>query len=765
MLREDLKHITITNLLGNRKISVRTSNCCFNAKFDSLFDIIDYYESGNSFFNIRNAGRRTCLELQSLCDEYIPKIGKTIDVENGISDEEKLLQREVEIKNLIETDLLDAINKKLIDVYDVFSYLNPNQEEILKEIYTKQIENCSNRTKNRIRAIGFENFAIDYLFAPDNVLLKINGLGKSSFEEALDLKNRMRNEFVKYIHLSEEDLSRINLIREKGEIMQDDFVFDFFTQNDHFPMFWIAEQKLNHNLSREADILKRTFNTYQNQQLLSLKELAQEYGTTRERFRQIRSVFNTSYSTYTNKRLKGKNKEKDKFNTKYVFELLEIQIDRDWDYYKSLLENFDTFWQEDNLMQELLKQEKCSFSSKFILQLLSMVCNDTHALLGGFEVIEKKDFWRNAVLIKKYYFDIFDFEKFVIEFRNHFDNNDKEYDLNIENYLSNSSCWASVIDLSKFDNILSIVKDILLYEFHLYSNSDGLIPIPATKERNISDIIYDILQQKGNPMHLNEIFEEFKKFLPEHKYSESAQLRPYLYKDERISHRNRSSTYTLKEWKHIRTGTIRDAIVEFLDENDLPRIADDITEYVLQYFPKTNISSVRTSMFNDTKKRFSFFNNNLFGLSSKQYPSKYEEAELQEGQRKSFEERIYNFEKFLSENDHFPFSTSENENEASLYRWWKIINKNTEKLTGQQKKDVERIIKQYADFETDKAVYDWFLHFNEFKLFALENRRPPLARGDEKFLYGWLRRAKKDFLDGRLNEKQRTKYVEFFKLL
>jgi hypothetical protein len=200
-----------------------------------------------------------------------------------------------------------------------------------------------------------------------------------------------------------------------------------------------------------------------------------------------------------------------------------------------------------------------------------------------------------------------------------------------------------------------------------------------------------------------------------------------------------------------------------LADKNLPQSADDITEYVLLHFPETNIASVRTSMFNDTQRRFSFFCNGLFGLASKEYPAEYEEIEQQEGQRKSFEQRLYDFEKFLTENDHFPFSTSENEKETSLYRWWRIQNKNTAKLTTQQKENIERIKLQYADFETDKTVYEWFYHFNDFKLFVLENRCLPSASGSEKFLYGWFRRAKDDFLNDRLSEKQRTKYAELFK--
>lgn len=173
--------------------------------------------------------------------------------------------------------------------------------------------------------------------------------------------------------------------------------------------------------------------------------------------------------------------------------------------------------------------------------------------------------------------------------------------------------------------------------------------------------------------------------------------------------------------------------------------------------------ALETSMFNDTKKRFSFFSNDLFGLVSKEYPSEYEEIEQQERQRKSFEQRLYDLEKFISENDHFPFANSENEEETALNRWWRNSNTNIIKLTEKQKAEIERVKVKYNEFETDKATYEWFCRLKEFKLFVLENRRLPSSRGDEKFLYNWLRRAKRNFEANKLNEKQRQKFVELFK--
>jgi hypothetical protein len=307
----------------------------------------------------------------------------------------------------------------------------------------------------------------------------------------------------------------------------------------------------------------------------------------------------------------------------------------------------------------------------------------------------------------------------------------------------------------------------LLHEFGLYSEDiDGnQIKIPANKERNPLDVVYEILQTKGMPMHLGDIFVEFKRIMPKHKYTQEDnpdRLRSYLQRHKDITFRKRSSIYLLKEWKHIRSGTIRDAIIEFLSANDLPQTVGTITKYVLQHFPETNQKNIHSTMFSG--KSFIQFKNSLFGLANKEYSSEYEIIK-QEEQQKTFEQRLTDLEKFIVENEHFPFSSSEDRNEKSLCHWWYRIVNGKQIVNEKQQIEVERIKTNYADFEIDKNTYEWDLNYNKFKLFILENRRIPSAKDDEKFLYNWLRRTKDDFMNYRLREGQRKKYIELAKLI
>ena len=222
MLRERFRLITINKLVADGKISVRTRNCCYNAKFESVLDIIKYKENGQSFLNIRNAGRKTYLELETIYKEYSSSTNRDFFIEdiNQISKEdEDPLQRQERIENLIKTDAFHALENNLIEVGDVLASLNDIQRDVLKEKFYKLLLDCSNRIKKRLTSIGFESYIFTYLFSPDINLLKVNGLGKRSLNEIVDLKCRMKSELLNQINLSDEEKSTLNLVRQKGNII------------------------------------------------------------------------------------------------------------------------------------------------------------------------------------------------------------------------------------------------------------------------------------------------------------------------------------------------------------------------------------------------------------------------------------------------------------------------------------------------------------------------------------------------------------------
>jgi glutaredoxin len=725
MLKEELHNITIRDLFNTNRISARAYNCCSNASLETLYDIISYYNKGKSFMRIRNLGHLTAVELENLCKEIIPQINHfKIDQSNTFKESSE--NEEKETHSLTEEALIEAKYSELINC-------------------------CSVRTFNALKNFSAEVFIQSHLYKHNNELFNLKNIGKKSVDEIIALKSKFKSfieEINKESHL---ELTKYEAKNKFDDLSENAFIHDFYKKSSHFPMLWIFEQKILSERKLEIEIFNNSFCVFNNYQKQTLNQIGLKYNLSRERIRQIRNDVFSNFFEITHIK-------PNKFNKLFSHK-------EDWIYLYESIKTNDIIYQDSIEIQNHLKDENCKFTSEFVMHIIVNLFRDNYTLYSGFNLSKRDKIWHNTFLIKNEFSAIFDIEKMREEFSNTIMNNETDYLLDIEDYIANSQCWIKY-DYSKTNNIISIVRVILLYEFQLYSDDIvGLIKIPSNRESKPMAVIYKILQQNGKPMHIDEIFEEFKIILPEHKFTDASQLRSHLQRHEAISYRNRKSVYTLKEWNHIKSGTIRDAISEFLSKNDFPKTVDEITEYVLQFFPETNISSIRTTMSNDSQKRFSFFKDNLYGLNNKVYSSEYVIFKQHDLLRKSFEQKLHDLEIFIVENEHFPFASSEGSKESSLGRWWYRILNNKQQINESQQIEVDRVIVQYTEYDTDKSTYEWNKNYNIFKRFLLENRRIPSARGEEKFLYGWLSRAKEDFLNYNLTEEQRQKYIDLAKLI
>jgi hypothetical protein len=614
---------------------------------------------------------------------------------------------------------------------------NDFKRKAIREKYKQYIQTYPVVARIWFTKIPLTVFVTEYLCYYDWKSLKVRHFYVKNLPETIDLEKKLTAEITRQFHLSEEDCIREEFVNHYGLSCSIDFLVSYYKQHGYFPMFWVMEKYLENYNDREMNVLKKTLKVYQNQQPVSLAEFVSEDTVSRERIRQIRmNIFKKILCPRS----------------------LFFKYRDNWKHYKPLKK--DVIWEMD--MQQYIDDEQCNFSTNFILQImLNLLYYESYTLYGGYTPkIIKSNRWRYAFLVDNDCSEAFDFEEFRTEFKELLDKNKSEYLLDIKQYISECKCWRKP-KLADKKSVANIAHDIVRNEFQLEPENDGRFKILARKKKTLFDIMYEILDSNGNPMHISDVFLEFKKILPEHHYSYPAQLRYYLIKHKEIAHQNRKSVYVLKKWQHVKSGTIRDAITEFLSKKRLPQTAKDITDYVLQYFPETNLSSVRTSMFNETQHRFVFFEGKLFGLSQKKYPSRYKFAD---NSLPAFEERVSDMEKFINENGHFPFASSTDRDERVLGVWWARIVQRMDKMDELKLKEIERIKTKYAGLMEHKRSFKWNMNCENLKCFVLENHRKPTIT-TESFFYHWLIKAKKDFLNNRLNETQRQKYLELMELL
>lgn len=722
-----LENIDIKNLSEIGDLSVRAFNVCMNLGLYTLEDVLNYYEKNKTFIRIRNSGRKTDIELIKLCKNsskyidnyYIPIITKPI-------------------KNEVEVE-------RIIDIKQVFDSLSGLQIRLLELYYLGHKSNLDKRAENAISKFSFIDFFEQVICVKNYSFHTLAYIGRKTIDFLIHFKHFIENEVYRIASLTEGEVVVEFSILKYGIVSSGEFITSYYERNRHFPMFWILQNIIEQKSDRSISILVNSFKVFQDHKIKSLDEIASELSITRERVRQIRI---DSVEMY--------------FSTNSIF-FEEIE---DWNNYSSLICN-DVISNNSPSIKNIIQQEQTNLSPFFIIQVFSVICNNNMNILGGYEITRSTEHeWRSSFLINHQLYEIFDFNlfrKFILDIVSY--PRSDNYIFDVDNYLRFSCLFWKSPNLDRIDSIKNIIYEILINEFQLYADVSGIVIIGATIEKHPSEIVYEILKQNKSPMKLVDIFIEFKKRMPDHKYVQAEQIRPSIASNKYITFINRSSTYTLIEWKHIKTGTIRDAIVEFLKSQDSPQKDSDIANYVLAFFPASNISSIRTSIYNDTKSRFSFYKCGLIGLQTKKYPSNYEEINIINKQKKSFEERLFDFETFLTQNLHFPFISSSDSTEVSLGRWWYLILSGKKFLTEAQALEVERIKNQYPEYESNEVKFIWNVYYNKMRCFLLENRRLPFQSGPEKFLHVWLKKIKSDYMENNLSEDQRKKYIELCKLL
>jgi hypothetical protein len=713
MMEEQL-YPSIEDLIAAKKISAYVGKYCESVGLKSLNDIVSYCKQGK-FKEIKGIGARTYTELNMLYGSIM-----------RLSPSNTLFQSGIRSKD--ESDTIMAQFNSLLS--------NDFKRKAIHEKYKQCIQTYPASAQIWLTKIPLKVFVTEYLCYYDTGSLKVRHFYVKNLPATIDLEKKLAAEIKRQFDLPEQDSIKEEVVNHYGLSCSVDFIVSYYGQHGYFPMFWVLEKHLESCNKRLMNVLKKTFEIYQNQQPVSLSEFVAGDTVSRERIRQLRkSIFKELLSPHS------------------VF----FQYHADWEHYKPL--DKDVIWEMD--MQRYIDDEQCGLSMKFILHvLLNLLYYGSYTLYGGYTPIVKSNRWKYAFLVNNNYSEAFNFEKFRISFRELLAKNKSEYLLDIKKYVSKCKCWNKR-RLANKKGVANIARDIIKYEFQLCPESDGRFKIPARKKKTLFDVISGILESNGNPMHISDIFSEFKKILPEHHYSSPAQLRYYLIKNKEITYQNRKSVYVLKKWEHVKSGTIRDAIIEFLSKKKLPQTAKDITDYVLQYFPETNISSVRTSMFNETQHRFVFFEGKLFGLSKKKYPSKYV---LADNSLPSFAERVSDMEKFIDENGHFPFASSADRSERALGVWWARIIKKTGNTNDPKQKEIERIKTKYAGLTDHKRSFKWYTNCESLKCFVLENHRMPNVI-TESFLYYWLMKAKTDYFNQRLDKSQQQKYLELMELL
>lgn len=359
-----------------------------------------------------------------------------------------------------------------------------------------------------------------------------------------------------------------------------------------FPYFKYMHTVIQYILNeRELYIFKNNFGFLSESQKRTLQSIGDHYGITRERVRQIAQKVPEKVSMAVNKIAQ-------RF----------FNIDKQFNYDLDLKKEFLII--NDELVKKINAKEKLSFTGKFYSLILA---GTLQRYFISFQDIENN--YRNYYLISRKYRDVFNFKAFFADVEYRLESRvETDYQVDAIEYLSKFLVPGQVMN----DRLKQICRRMLTDEFNL-----GFDKVNITFHRNtlvkLSEHILSILEDSGRPMKLTEICKELKtrtSRIPPNIES----LRSSILSIEEVVAIGKTSTYALKKWQMVKTGTIKQLVKEFLDSNEDPKHILDITVYVNQ-FRNTSDKNILSNLKLDKTNTFVFFKKSYIGLKYKQYKS------------------------------------------------------------------------------------------------------------------------------------------------
>ena len=318
------------------------------------------------------------------------------------------------------------------------------------------------------------------------------------------------------------------------------------------------------------------------------------------------------------------------------------------------------------------------------------------------------------------------------------------------------SAWKKY-DFSVEEELEFVVGKILIGELGIIPDENFNYTLEGRKEEEPEDILYNMLKESGDPLPIDDLYSKLNRIILG-KYRSANSLRAIINRDPRLCFLGVNNMVTLSEWEHIQTGSIRDLIVAYLADFESPQHIKNIVEYI-QIHRDTSERSISSTM--GSGDQFIKFAGGYYGLADKTYSEWFNLSESERFSRK----RIVDFEVFIKDNLHFPFSSSTDKEEEKLYQWWSKV-KRDKNISDILKQEFIRIESTYSDLPKNKSDYQWCSLCNRYKAFLHENDRKPSVRiPKEAELAKWFSKALDDVADGNLSPQREREFIKLCKSL
>lgn len=582
-------------------------------------------------------------------------------------------------------------------------FLSPIARDYLEKIYQEQIELClSARSKNFV-AKFLPHFS-DLIKYAEEPLASYRNIcpGQSMMKtltELFQFNQKFKKEFDKFSKLTDDEIQTEFLKRDYPYLVsrQRQFVFDFMKEEKHAPLFFLMLQYLRLSENRSNKIYCLYHGIFDGRRR-TLYEIADAMNLSRERVRQI------------------------------VYGTIEVQesalANNDgWDYYNELFD-LPFIYERTEGYVRLREAEHLPADFEVFASLVSLKADFKAENVNG-----------HTILLNNNYHDM-NFDNCYLTILRIVD---AKY--STDTYIPIDRVLFAVHEQLR-PAMKELIKYIITEIYKVQLTEDEKLYLPQNYI-DISEELYDILVKKGEPMHVEEIFKEFKSRYPDHKYTDPLQIKSYLFKNKHIKAVGRTSRYALDSWEGVYFGCIRDLLVDLLSGSDVPLHLDNLYDGVTEHYPNTTKASIAATMEDENFQRFIEFEGGYFGLTSKNYPAEFVPAPSV--QRYRFEDRFQMFKDFIETYHRFP-SYNGGDKEASLMRWYYNVTTDVLTVTDEQRAMLTDVLRRYDELGIPRYATEseFLLKCQDVKDYIRQHHTLPTNR-EAPELYAWLRRSRDNY--------------------
>lgn len=582
----------------------------------------------------------------------------------------------------------------------------------------------------------------------DRESVKLEGLNPNKSKELLDIFNGLLAEIDAFVNGDEQSMEMKYIPVLLALKVPDEYqakILDITRKSGHFPFFTLLSYGINATSEyRDKRIYSQSINLYHGHTLTDLNNVASALGLSRERVRQLREDC-----------------------LQYVLKLPRT-------YNKlNLLEDYRYEVKSEYDFNHIREEEQVEFSDEYLTICISLITPGLK-LIGD----AKKSMLRTSgdaaplYLVSKRTAQVFEYDKFISAI----DDLGKEkrffpYRDDLEPFVRNMV--KKPISEEDFYDILRECRQ-LLQKGYPDSIINSQLYFPANARKTIPNLIEDILREFNRPMTAEEVCEELNRRYPDLEQIPS-KIGPNALRNNNIVAVSRSSTYALVEWNYTekRGGTIRDLVEEYLNSLMEPiATLSDICEYVAKYRDNVKESSVKSNLLAESTNKFSLFYKGdvmYIGYSDYTFDESYVLQEKRQG-RRSFKDSVALLEKFIQDNQRFPYSSGVSAEEIRLSRFFGVCKANIRKglLEPDEQATIERIETEYKQYKgkkeriTKEDSVPWMDNLERYVTYITINESLPPVNSDEALWYD-VNKALYD--DGKFSPDKRIAFTAIIKIV